>query len=166
MRFERIQDESTLSDSAYAGGAIETRMAMAATHEVESRHLIPIDYRSLNNDTLLALCNQLDSIAPQLSSGRISDQAHYVLKQLAPLMEHPAILVQYLKVKVASTELRSPFEISPNSSSHFQASLISCDVGEVLWQAQVLLRDLPRVEESNFKESIDLLYKTFPNKKE
>jgi hypothetical protein len=162
LKFERLGDESTLSASIYRGDAIETNLTIAAIHEVELRHLIPIDSRNQSNNTLLAVCNQLQSLSPQLSSGQISNQTHSLLKLLDTLIGHHAILVQYLKVKVGPDASRTIYTFS-GTSSHFQATLISCVTGEVLWNNEVLLRDLPKVNNSNFTESIKLLFKSFPN---
>jgi hypothetical protein len=169
IRFERMEDESALPVPPSASDTIERSLAIAALHEVESRHLTPIDYRGLEDDNLLAMCDRLQSMSPQLCSGLVDDQADYALKHLAVLMEHPTVLVLYLKVKVGSSGSWNPYSgaiTSPNSSSHFQASLIGSDMGEVLWQNQVLLREVPRVDNSNFRESLGLLFKTFPNSEE
>jgi len=54
---------------------------------------------------------------------------------------------------------------SSNSSSLLKVSLVQCN-GEVLWKNQVLLRQIPNLNDEKFKESLDILYSTLPKIKE
>ena len=169
VRFERLKDESRLPDSSYGGDAFGTKLVIDAITEVDSHHFIPVDTRSSSNGKLVSIYNSLQSMSPEITSGFINNKAKGILIQLDSLMEHPLVLVQYFKVKIGTGGSWDPYSgaiTSSNSSTSFFASLISCKTGEVFWKNQVLLRDSPQINNLNFKESIDLLYKTFPMRKE
>jgi hypothetical protein len=169
LKFEKMENEEILPASDFQGDAIERIVLTAATDAIESRKIVKVDCQTQEEMEIAELCNQLHSISPRLSKGRINDKAKVLLKQLASLKEHHAVLAHLVRVKVGPGTFYNPWSgLIHSSMSHtlLRASLIHCKSGRVLWKNQVLLREFPKIESPEFTESLKLLYQHFPKRKE
>ena len=169
LKFERMENEAPLPASDFQSDAIERILLTAATDVAESRKIVKIDCQTQGEAEIAELCNQLYSLSPRLSKGLINDEANVLLKHLTSLKEHYAVLSHLVRVKVGPGTLYNPMSgLIHSSMSHtlLRASLIDCKSGQVLWKNQVLLRELPRTESTQFTESLELLYQNFPKTKE
>jgi len=167
LKFERVYDEAILPASDYQGNAIEAKMLAYAKSVVETRKFVIVDPQIYHEVEVAGLFNQLCSMSPKLSMGVVDNGANILFKRLASSNERIAVLMQFFKVKVGPDGKISTFGItSAMSSSVLQASLISCSTGKVLWRSQVLTRQLPQPESQQFSEALELLYQSFPRRKE
>jgi hypothetical protein len=152
LRFERIQDEAILPVPHAQEAAITSRLLTAAHDAVQSRKLVIVDCQT-QGQAEVALCNQLSSLSPRLSQGVMSDDIRVLLKRLASLKEHHAVLVNLLLVKVGPSGYWNPNTGQIGSAMSYlqlKAALIHCDTERVLWMNQVLLRQLPKIESPEF----------------
>ena len=168
LRFERLRDEVILNASEFGGTAIEDSLYAAARAAAAKSKIEVIDYDSINTPEFFNLCSKLRSLSSQLAAGHINDEVKEILQRLSVLNPNLLVLSHFLYVKVGPRGYWNPCTGAIGSSmstSFFQASLIHCNTGKILWKNKVFLRQLPRVNSPNFKESIQLLYANFPKTK-
>jgi hypothetical protein len=85
-----------------------------------------------------------------------------------------AVLSQYMRVKVGQEKSWKiegvpplQFSLSPTAGTHstyFRAVLRQCDTGKVIWRDSFFLRELPKTDSASLNESLQLLYRSLPEK--
>jgi len=166
LKFERIDNEEPLSASDYQGEALEARIYTVAENIVKTRNLTVLEARQTNGREP-GIYGRIREKAPQLSRGLINSHVNALLQAVGENNEHTAILVSYVDVKVGSRGTWNPYSgaiTSDDSKAILHAALIGCASARVLWKDQVLLREMPRTESSQFHEALELLFSNFPQK--
>lgn len=169
LKFESIQDEKPLKASDYNGDAIEKRMIAVAQQALNSKGFAAHDRETDSRSSTPETDNRFYSLSPKLSQGVVSDGDKRYMKQLASTDDRLSVLVSYIKVKVGTGAAWNPMSgiiRSDNSSCFLHSALIHCTTGQVLWKNQIFLRELPQIESESFSDSLDLLYRNFPNRKQ
>ncbi len=168
LTFERINDETVLNPEDYNGTEIEAKMIQISSNQLVNKNFNVVNPEEIENGQFDEQFSRLQKMSSKLSVGYLSPEAKEILKQLSSFDENLVILSQYLYVKVGQSGTWNAYSgaiTSSNSSSLLKVSLVQCN-GEVLWKNQVLLRQIPNLNDEKFKESLDILYSTLPKIKE
>lgn len=169
LKFEQLHDETVIDPSKFDGPTLISSLDTSSKNAVaKSKFRVAVN-ENLNSSECGELCSRLGLLSSRLSIGQINDEAKTMLQQLSSIDPDLAILSLYLHVKVGPGGYWNPNSgaiRSSMSSSHFQICLIHCGTGQVLWKNEVLLRKIPKVDDSKYAESLRLLYTNFPGKKE
>jgi hypothetical protein len=169
LKFESIQDEKPLKVSDYNGDAIENQMIAVAQQALNSKGFAAHDLKTYSLSSTPETDDRFRSISPKLSQGVVSDGDKLYMKQLASSDDRLSVLVSYIKVKVGTGAAWNPITgwiRTANSSCFLHSALIHCTTGQVLWKNQIFLRELPQIESESFSDSLELLYKTLPKRKQ
>ncbi len=169
LRIEQIQDEKILDPADYQGELIESTIGGEAKTVLNENGYAVGDQSALDTAPLADLSEQLKMKSFILVQGTIDEDSRKVLNEISSVNSDYAVLLNTMHVKVGPGTHWDPFSgsiASSMSSTRLQAVLISPGTGQILWRNDILLRKLPKIDDNQFIEAIELLYKTFPTKKE
>jgi hypothetical protein len=169
LKFEQLKDEAAVDSSTYSGPVIESKLNDAAKDAATKRNTAIVEAAALGSPELVDLCAKLQPLSSRLASGQLNDEAKNMLLRLSEADKELLIISNFLQVKVGPGGYWDPNTGSIGSSmstSQFRISLINCSTGQVMWKDELLVRDLPQVNDSKkFAEYVQLLYTNFPEKK-
>ena len=91
------------------------------------------------------------------------------LKEICELSNDANILAVYLKVKVGAGGYWNPYTgqiASGTSYARLKAVLIETEKGKALWKNEVQLREIPKPDDPDFRQAINLLFQNLKCRKE
>jgi len=163
--YEDTRTEVTLDSSDHGGPALVAALAEQAVSILDSKglHEVACPRESSLSAEQKVLAEQASASANHLVRVNPDPQAiHYILG-LASTNESVAVLAQYVRVKVGPHGTWDPNSgaiTSGASSSYFRAVLLDAQTGRRLWENSVLLREVAKPNNSNFKTVVTLLFST------
>ena len=167
LTYENLQNEQRLSAAEFGGPAIEKILFNSAKSVVISRNLSVVELAAIKETNERETFSKIRPIIPNLSQGVIDGNASSILTDFYSRTNNQVILVNYLRVKVGTSGGWNPNSgaiTSSDSKSVFYAALIQGDTGQILWRNQVLLREIPKLKNPLFSDSLKLLFTGFPKK--
>jgi hypothetical protein len=105
--------------------------------------------------------HQLAASSHRLLRANPAPELRQDLQSLGTTAESSAALFHYVRVKRGPSGSWDPNTgaiTSAASSTYFQAALVDCQTGKILWENSVLLREVPAPGERNFAQAITLLF--------
>lgn len=162
--FEDVRSEALLPPEMHHGPEICEALAAAALEALRACGAASVtlakDGKLSPDQLVLAEKSSASANRLFLSSPDASVLAN--LKALATSGEPTSVLVQFTRVKVGPDGYWNPnagrTALSSASTSHFQAAILDCQSGRIVWQSSVYLRDVPRPGSSDLTNALRLLY--------
>ncbi len=164
LRYESISNEAELPQATYKGKEAGT-MLVEYSAEILSKEgfgVLNADALSDENSKFKTAYNRILDEQINLFQSSLSTDLANDLKEFSGFSNNTNILVLLVRVKVGPCGTWEPFGgaiTSGSSYTRLKAVLVETVSGRSLWKNEVQLREIPKIDNANYKKAINLLFK-------